>query len=87
MVIGTMKKGIWSEAKTESVRTRYFSWSYFTWNKFTWSNDTTPKLVRARLRVRKTDKARFAFENRALNEPFGIFNVALEFRENGNSKG
>ena len=87
VVIGTMKKGIWSEAKTESIRTRYFSWSYFTWNKFTWSNDTTPKLVRARLRVRKTDKARFAFENRALNEPFGIFNVALEFRENGNSKG
>lgn len=86
VTISAMKKGIWSTIKEDDTSARYFTWSKMTWSKFTWSNDLTPKLIRSRARVRKTDKARFAFENNALNEPFGIFNLAFEYREGGNAK-
>ena len=37
--------------------------------------------------MKKVDKARFRLENNELGEPFGIYNVALEYTENGNYKG
>jgi hypothetical protein len=39
------------------------------------------------MRLKKVDKARFRFVNDVVNEPFGIFNFALEFVESGNYKG
>ena len=35
-------------------------------------------------RLSKVDKARFRYLNNALNEPFGLFDIALEYVENGN---
>jgi len=39
-----------------------------------------------KIKVKKVDKARFRLQN-LLAEPFGIYEVALEFVENGKYKG
>ena len=56
-------------------------------NLFSFSADTTERVVHTKLRVKKVDKARFRVENKELDEPFGIFDLALEYIESGNYKG
>ena len=56
-------------------------------SKFTFSTDKTQKIISTKLRIKKVDKARFRLINDALNEPFSLFNIALEVVENGNYKG
>lgn len=85
--IYTMKRGIWSLAKHDSSKGMYFTFPYLNFDKFSFATDTTQKIVHSKLRVKKVDKARFRFTNTELNEPFGIFDVALEYVENGNYKG
>lgn len=79
-------KGIWKELKAELSRARYFSFENITFSKFTFSNDQTPKTLGMKIKVKKVDKARFRLQN-LLAEPFGIYEVALEFVENGKYKG
>lgn len=84
--IYTMKRGIWNHAKTDSTKGRYFTFPYLNFEKFSFSTDTTQKIVHTKLRLKKVDKARFRFTNTEINEPFGIYDVALEYIENGNYK-
>lgn len=81
------KNGLWDFIKSDESASRYFDFAYIDFSKFTFSNDNTQKLVATKLRVKKVDKARFRLMNSALNEPFGIYDIALEFVENGNHKG
>ena len=83
----TMKRGIWNLAKTDSTKARYFTFSSLNFAKFTFGTDTTQKIIHTKVRVKKVDKARFRFTNTEVNEPFGLFDVALEYIENGNYKG
>ena len=53
---------------------------------FSFSTDISEKVVHTKLRVKKVDKARFKVENNKLNEPFGLFDLALEYVESGNYK-
>ncbi len=85
--IFTMKRGIWNLAKTDSTKARYFTFPFLNFAKFSFSTDTTQKIIHTKLRVKKVDKARFRFTNTEVNEPFGLFDVALEYIENGNYKG
>lgn len=52
-----------------------------------YSSDLSEKVIHTKVRVKKVDKARFKVENDKLNEPFGLFDLALEYIENGNYKG
>lgn len=81
------RRGIWTFIKEDDTRARYFNWEYLDWSKFSWSNDETPQVITTKVRIKKVDKSRFRIENDALNEPFGINDVAIEYVENGNFKG
>ena len=84
--IYAMEKGLWRLLRSEENKPRYFSWSNLSWPSFTWSNDSTSKLAACKIRIKKTEKVRFAFENAQLNQPFGLFSVAMEYREGANRK-
>ena len=85
--IWVQKKGIWSLLFDAGARARYFDFTYIDFGKFSFSSDTTPKTIGSKIKVKKVDKARYRLENNELNEPFGIYNVALEYNESGNYKG
>ena len=85
--IWAMKRGIWSLIKEDDQKARYFTFSKMIFSKFTFSTDKTQKIISTKLRIKKVDKARFRLINDALNEPFSLFNIALEVVENGNYKG
>ncbi len=84
--IYVQKRGIWSFIKKDKYSARYLSFSNAIFSKFSFSSDQTQKIISSKLRVKKVDKARFQFINAELNEPFGLFDIALEFVENGNHK-
>jgi len=83
----TMKNGGWTLVKYDTATGRYFDFGNINFEKFSFSTDQTEKVVHTKIKVKKVDKARFKLENDALNEPFGIFNIALEYVESGNYKG
>ena len=85
--IWVQKRGLWSLIKEDSSTARYFSFANLVFSKLPFSPDTTPKTLPSKIKVKKVDKARFRFENDMLNEPFGLFDIALEYVENGYYKG
>ena len=76
-------EGIWEERFFDDTSARYFDWSRLDWSKWTWSSDDTPRTISEKIRLKKVDKAGFKVENDALNEPFGIENLSMEFVETG----
>lgn len=85
--IFNFKRGVWNLVKHEQSATQYFMFSQMKFSEVIFSSDDTNKIVSTKMRLKKVDKARFRFVNDVVNESFGIFNVALEFVENGNFKG
>lgn len=85
--IWVQKRGLWSLIKEDNSSARYFSFMSLVFSKLSFSPDTTPKTIPSKIKVKKVDKARFRFENDMLNEPFGLFDIALEYVENGYYKG
>ncbi len=85
--MSVFKRGIWSLIKDDTTSARYFSFSHVIFSKFTFRTDTTPKTIATKIKVKKVDKARFKLENDHLNEPFGLYDIAFEYIENGNYKG
>lgn len=82
--IYVQKKGVWDLIKEETQLARYFSFENFSFENFTFSCDRTEKTVATKIRVSKVDKARFRYLNSTIDEPFGLFDIALEYVENGN---
>ena len=85
--IWVQKKGLWKLIKEDSTKAMYFSFKEVCFSRFTFSSDVTPKTLSSKIKVKKVDKARFRFENDTLNEPFGLFDIAYEYIENGYYKG
>lgn len=85
--IWVQKRGLWNLIKEDNSSARYFSFMSLVFSKLSFSPDTTPKTIPSKIKVKKVDKARFRFENDMLNEPFGLFDIALEYVENGYYKG
>jgi len=85
--IYAMRHGIWSFLKKDDTSARYFAFSRVIFSKLTFSTDTTQQIISTKLRIKKVDSARFRLVNDTLNEPLGLYNIALEFVENGNFKG
>lgn len=85
--IWVQKRGLWNLIKEDSSSARFFSFMNVCFSKLSFSPDTTPKTIPTKIKVKKVDKARFRFENDMLNEPFGLFDLAWEYVENGYYKG
>ena len=81
-----MCAGKWFPILTDSISARFFSWDNIDWSKWTWNNDTTPKVLGRKLDMRNLDKIRFRFSNNNA-EPFGIENIAVEYRETRKYRG
>ena len=85
--IWVQKRGLWNLIKEDSSSARFFSFMNVCFSKLSFSPDTTAKTIPTKIKVKKVDKARFRFENDVLNEPFGLFDLAWEYVENGYYKG
>ena len=81
------KLGTWSFIKEDTASGVVFDFSAIDFELFSFSTDTSEKVAHTKVRVKKVDKARFKVENDKLNEPFGLFDLALEYVESGNYKG
>lgn len=85
--IFSKKLGNWSFIKEDTTTGIYFDFDYIDFERFTFSNDRSERVAHTKVRVKKVDKARFRVENGAVNEPFGLVDLALEYVESGNYKG
>ena len=81
------KLGVWNFIKEDTRTGLAFDFEQIDFERFTFSTDRSEKVVHTKIRVKKVDKAGFKVENDALNEPFGLFDLALEYIESGNYKG
>lgn len=82
-----MKNGVWTLIKYEDKTGRYFDFENIDFENFTFSTDQSEKVAHTKIKVKKVDKARFKLQNDIVNEPFGLFDIALEYIESGNYKG
>ena len=89
--IYSRKLGTWGFIKEETINSgvffENFDFNNVDFNVRSYSSDLSEKVVHTKVRVKKVDKARFKVENGNINEPFGIFDLALEYIESGNYKG
>lgn len=83
----SQKLGAWSFIKEDDTSGVVFDFENIDFEKFSFSTDTSEKVVHTKVRVKKVDKARFRVENGKVDEPFGLFDLALEYIESGNYKG
>lgn len=63
---------------------RYFDFSYIDFGKINFSGDTTARTLNFKINVKHADKARFRLRNDEKDEPFGIYDLALEFTQGAN---
>lgn len=85
--IYAMERGLWEFIKEDNAFARYLMFSQLVFSKFSFSSDQTQRICKTKLRIKKVDKFRLKFVNDEKNEPFGLYNIAMEFVENGNFKG
>ena len=85
--IWVMNRGLWQFIKKDDTSGRYLSFSHLVFSKLSFSGDKTQHTISTKVRVKKVDKFRLRLTNDELNEPFGLFNIAFEYVENGNYKG
>lgn len=85
--IYAMERGLWEFVKEDTSFARFLMFSQLVFSKFSFSSDQTQKICKTKVRIKKVDKFRLKFINDALNEPFGLYDIAMEFVENGNFKG
>lgn len=64
-----------------------FDFNHIDFSAFSFSTNNSEKVVHSKVKVKKVDKAKFKIENKVLNEPLGLLNLALEYVESGNYKG
>ena len=80
-------RGDWRKLFDAGARARFLDFNYIDFSALTFSGDQTPQTIGGKIKIKKVDKARFSIRNDKLNEPFGIYNIALEYTERGNFKG
>ena len=77
---------VWTLIKEDVTKGRTFDFSKIDFTQFSFSTVQSEKVGHTKLRVKKVDKARFRIENSVINQAFGIYDLALEYIENGNYK-
>ena len=84
---GEEKQIDWTLIKKDTASGTIFDFDYVDFERFSFNTDSSAKVVHSKTRVKKVDKMQFMVENDAVNEPFGLFDLALEYIESGNYKG
>ena len=74
-------RGLWRSRYSSGARANYWDWGYIDFHKISFSADRTPRTLNCKARLSKVDKVRFRLKNEVLNEPFGLYNFAVEFTE------
>ena len=96
VLLSAAKLGNWTAIKEDSLSGVVFDFNTIDFENFSFSTDRSEKVVHTKVRVKKVDKARFKIESGYIteegervgrNEPFGLFDLALEYIERGNYKG
>jgi len=82
----SQRLGEWTFIKETTAISKIFDFNDIDFSLFTFRSDSSEKVAHAKIRVKKVDKAKFRLENGNLNEPFGLFDLALEYIESGNYK-
>ncbi len=77
------KNGVFQKLFEDNTNARYFTFDYLNFAKLTFSTDRSPRCIRRKIDVGIVDKTRFRLENAALNEPFGIYDLTVEYMETG----
>ncbi len=85
--ITALERGFWETIKEDDTFARYFSFRQMNFSTMTFSCDKTQKICRSKARIKRVDKFRLRFINDKVDEPFSIYNIALEYIENGYFKG
>ena len=85
--IWVMNRGLWQFIKKDETSGRYLSFSHLVFSKLSFSGDKTQHTISTKVRVKKVDKFRLRLVNDSIDEPFGLYNIAFEYVENGNYKG
>jgi len=83
----SQKLGTWSFIKEDKSIGTIFDFDLVDFERFSFNTDTSAKVAHTKVRVKKVDKAQFRVENGEVNEPFGLYDLALEYIESGNYKG
>lgn len=86
MEIWVQRNGVWSMIKKDDHSANSFSFKDLSFEKFTFSTDVTQRLITSKLRLKKLDKTRIRLVNREKNEPFSIYDIGIEYKENGNHR-
>jgi hypothetical protein len=61
---------------------RYFTFSHIQFSKLTFKTDKTAYIIREKISIKpESRKVQFIFENRILNEPFALYEAAIEYTE------
>ena len=81
--VRAMTHGLWRQVLDDPATARYLSFGQVVFSKFTFSTDATTRTLKTHLALRRLDKVRFEFENSALQEPFGLMDIAVEYTEQG----
>lgn len=84
-VVKCRVRGVWNEIAKADTKLQYFSFTNLNLasGKFTLSGDTNPRTFGKKIKVKKVDFVRLSFQNENINEPFGIYDISLEFSESG----
>lgn len=85
--IYAMERGLWGLVKEDDIFGRFLMFSQLVFSKFSFSCDQTQRICRTKVRVKKVDKFRLKFVNDKVDEPFALYDVAMEYVEKGNFKG
>ena len=86
VMMWSQRLGEWTFIKETTAISKIFDFNDIDFDAFSFRSDVSEKVAHAKVRVKKVDKARFRLENGKLNEPFGLFDLALEYVESGNYK-
>lgn len=82
-----MDKGLWRFLRTDNTTGRYLVFSLLQFSKFSFSSDMTQKVSHTKVKIKKVDKYRIRITNDQIYEPFSLYDIGLEYVENGNYKG
>lgn len=84
--VWVLKEGEWILLANENTKARYWDYANLDYGKFTYSNDTTPRTIGRKIKIKKVDKVRFRLLNEEPREPFGLYEFSLEYGQSGKYK-
>ena len=76
----------WELVKEDAANGDSFAFDEIIFDQFTFAGDMSRMISTVKTKVKKVDSFQIKVQNDTLNEPFGLFEIGLEFVENGNFK-